>query len=117
MAVKSQEGYEKVLKFLKRDEKVKITFCEQLVNFFKKYPFHCILDHWQRVKKNVSVFCTSSKYKGCQSGDLTLGNSHEWQRENFSLHYQFNIKQKSDENKEKYQLRESLVDPIPNSPN
>ena len=62
--------------------------------FFLKYPFHCIVDHWQRVKKIVTVFCTSSKCKGCQSGDLTLGNSHEWQRENFSIHYQFNIKQK-----------------------
>ena len=30
-------------------------------------------------------------------------NSHEWPRQNFSLQYQYNIKQKSDE-KEKYQL-------------
>ena len=37
-----------------------------------------------------------------------------WQ--NFSLRYQYNIKQTSDENKEKYQLGD-LVDPIPNSPN
>ena len=27
----------------------------------------------------------------------------EWPRQNFSLHYQYNIKQTSDENKEKYQ--------------
>ena len=31
-------------------------------------------------------------------------NSHEWPRQNFSLQYQYNIKQTSDENKEKYQL-------------
>ena len=31
-------------------------------------------------------------------------NSHEWPRKNFSLQYQYNIKQTSDENKEKYQL-------------
>ena len=33
-------------------------------------------------------------------------NSHEWPRQNFSLQYQYNIKQTSDENKEKYKLRE-----------
>ena len=27
-----------------------------------------------------------------------------WPRQNFSLQYQFDIRQKSDENKEKYQL-------------
>ena len=31
-------------------------------------------------------------------------NSHEWPRQNFSLQYQYNIKQTSDEIKEKYQL-------------
>ena len=31
-------------------------------------------------------------------------NSHEWPRQNFSLQYQYNIKQTSDENKDKYQL-------------
>ena len=30
-------------------------------------------------------------------------NSHEWPRQNFSLQYQNNIQQTSDENKEKYQ--------------
>ena len=34
---------------------------------------------------------------------LTL-NSHEWLRHNFSLQYQYNIQQTSDEKKEKYQL-------------
>ena len=33
-------------------------------------------------------------------------NSHKWPRLNFSLWYQYNIKQTSDENKEKYKLRE-----------
>ena len=31
-------------------------------------------------------------------------NSHEGPRHNFSLQYQYNIKHRSDENKEKYQL-------------
>ena len=31
-------------------------------------------------------------------------NSHEWPRQNFSLQYQYNVNQISDENKEKYQL-------------
>ena len=38
---------------------------------------------------------------------LTL-NSHEWPRQNFSLQYQYNIKQTSDEKKEKYQLGELI---------
>ena len=38
--------------------------------------------------------------------DLTLWpfHSHEWPRQNFSLQYQYNIKQTSDESIEKYQL-------------
>ena len=39
---------------------------------------------------------------------LTL-NSHEWPRQNFSLLYQHNIKQTSDENREKYQLGDYKV--------
>ena len=37
-------------------------------------------------------------------------------RQNFSLHYQYNIKQTSNENK-KISIRGLLVDPTPNSPN
>ena len=33
-------------------------------------------------------------------------NSHEWPRQNFSLQYQYNIKQTSVENKEKYQSQD-----------
>ena len=35
---------------------------------------------------------------------LKLINSHEWPRQNFSLQYQYNINQISDENKEKYKF-------------
>ena len=35
---------------------------------------------------------------------LILINSHEWPKQNFSLQYQYNIKQTSGENIEKYQL-------------
>ena len=31
-------------------------------------------------------------------------NSHEWPSQNFSLQYQYNIKQTSDKKKEKYKL-------------
>ena len=31
--------------------------------------------------------------------------SHEWLRQNFSLQYQYNIKQIGDENKEKFQFK------------
>ena len=42
-------------------------------------------------------------YPGSSWNDLTL-YSHEWPRQNFLLQHQYNIKQTSDENKEKYQL-------------
>ena len=36
--------------------------------------------------------------------EFKLFNSHEWPRHNFSLQYQYNINQISDENTEKYQF-------------
>ena len=36
--------------------------------------------------------------------NLIVSVNCEWPRQNFSLHYKYNIKQTSDENKEKYQL-------------
>ena len=36
--------------------------------------------------------------------NISSFNSHKWLRQNFFLQYQYNIKQKSDENIEKYQL-------------
>ena len=36
-----------------------------------------------------------------------LLNSQEWPRQNFSLQYKYNIKQISDENKEKYKFGDS----------
>ena len=38
-----------------------------------------------------------------QVKELYPFNSHKWPRQNFSLQYQYNIKQTSDENKENYQ--------------
>ena len=50
------------------------------------------------------------------TGTLTL-NCPKWPRQNFSLPYQYDSKQISDENKEKKQLEEFfLVDLILNSP-
>ena len=36
-------------------------------------------------------------------------NTRQWSRQNFSLQYQYNIRQTSDENKEKYQLGDYLL--------
>ena len=36
-------------------------------------------------------------------------NSHEWPRQNFSLQYQCNVKNTSDENKEKYQVGDYML--------
>ena len=36
-------------------------------------------------------------------GVLTHFHSHKWPRQNFSLQYQYNIKQAGDENRDKYQ--------------
>ena len=69
------------------------------------------------LERNFSESWTSlEKRRGLGCKGLTL-NSHKWPRENFPLQYQYNIKQTNDENKEKYQLGDYLVDPIPNSPN
>ena len=39
----------------------------------------------------------------CDGHTLLCFNSHEWPKQSFSLQYQYNIKQKSDENISKYQ--------------
>ena len=36
--------------------------------------------------------------------NMDIDVNHEWPRQNFSLQYQYNIKQTSDEIKEKYQV-------------
>ena len=41
---------------------------------------------------------------GTESVEFYSFNSHEWPRQNFSLQYQYNVNQTSDENKEKYQF-------------
>ena len=69
------------------------------------------------LERNFSESWTSlEKGRGLGCKGLTL-TFCERPRQNFSLQYQYNIKQTNDENKEKYQLGDYLVDPIPNSPN
>ena len=51
---------------------------------------------WQWAWKVVLPACCKKK----------LVNSHKWPRLNFSFQYQYNIKQTSDENKEKYQFED-----------
>ena len=69
------------------------------------------------LERNLSESWTSlEKRRGLGCKGLTL-NPCERPRQNFSSQYQYNAKQKTDENKAKYQLGDYLVDPIPNSPN
>ena len=42
--------------------------------------------------------------RGKSSIDVKTFHSHKWPRQNFSLQYQYNIKQAGDENREEYQL-------------
>ena len=56
------------------------------------FPFQLILFPW------------ACRVPACVLSVLLPFNSHEWPRQNFSLQYQYNFKQTSDENKEKYQL-------------
>ena len=69
------------------------------------------------VKNEVSVDMHVSRYAKIVEelrlevihwSHLTL-NSHEWPRQNFSLQYQHNINQISDENKEKYQFGDNKL--------
>ena len=50
----------------------------------------------------TSFFCKWNKFGYCKTLDYTSHlnpfNSHEWPRQNFSLQYQYNIKQRSNEN-------------------
>ena len=59
--------------------------------------FHMITFHCRRCVR--ASLCFALLF----SEQLTK-NSHDWPRQNFSLQYPYNIKQKSDENKEKYKL-------------
>ena len=67
--------------------------------------------YWAGVKSMFKVFISMVLALKM----LTL-YSHEWPRHNFSLQYECNVKQKSDESKEKYPLGDFFVDPKPNSP-
>ena len=51
----------------------------------------------------MDFFCTTIPYT-CIVLIKNPFNSDEWPRQNFSLRYRYNVKQTSDENKEKYQL-------------
>ena len=53
---------------------------------------------------NYSQTCIKQSPTGNDVVTALPFNSHEWPRYNFSLQYQYNIKQTSDENKVKYQL-------------
>ena len=65
---------------------------------------------WERIYKYMF---SAMSLRWVNEWDTEPFNSHEWPRQNFSLQYQYNIKQRSDENKEKYKLGDKLI----NSPN
>ena len=52
----------------------------------------------------IDNLCTTS-YQTYHTQNITLPfHSHKWPRQNFSLQYQYSIKQAGDENREEYQL-------------
>ena len=70
----------------------------------------------------IKVYQNPFDYPGCTRYDVLQPatspfNPHVWPKQNFSLKFQYSIKQTSDENKEKYQLGFFLVDSITNSLN
>ena len=52
----------------------------------------------------MSIICCKKYFWLVRKGDFLLIKSHLWYRQNFSLRHQYNSKQTSNENKEKYQL-------------
>ena len=52
----------------------------------------------------MSIICCKKYFWLVRKGDFLLIKSHLWHRQNFSLRHQYNSKQTSNENKEKYQL-------------
>ena len=67
-----------------------VQICQKFVNFVK-FSSHDFF---------------STKWCNCCTKRAKPFNSHGWPTQNFSLQYQYNIKQTSDENKEKYQLED-----------
>ena len=63
-------------------------------HLFPYFTFHFCID-----LSNYTYFYASSVFKF-----VSTLNSRQWSRQNFSLQYQYDIRQTSDENKEKYQL-------------
>ena len=52
----------------------------------------------------MSIICCKKYFWLVRKGGFLLIKSHLWHRQNFSLRHQYNSKQTSNENKEKYQL-------------
>ena len=61
---------------------------------------------WERIYKYMF---SAMSFRWVNEWDTEPFNSHEWPRQNFPLQYQYNISQRSDENREKYKLREKLI--------
>ena len=65
---------------------------------------HVLNGHHTKIKRNKKFSYKSHKHKILNWPYPWPINYHEWPRRNFSLEYQYNINQTSDENKEKYQF-------------
>ena len=66
--------------------------------------FICLFFGGDLVLLTEFIKCKLATIKKIQSNLYKPFNSHEWPRQNFSLQYQYNINQISDENKEKHQF-------------
>ena len=67
--------------------------------------FHCYCLFWFQKSLFIPVITDTRDFKiGYWLLEFCWSNSHEWPRQNFSLQYQYNINQMSDENKEKYKF-------------
>ena len=58
----------------------------------------------KKKKKRKRDWCLTEMWLQLALSPLSPPSGHKWPRQNFSLQYQYNVNQISDENKEKYQL-------------
>ena len=70
--------------------------------------YYSLLDGYQSIMGILSAFhnrsLVSIENPGQRESEEGESYSHEWLRQNFSLQYQYNINQISDENKKQYQF-------------
>ena len=79
---------------------------EKFYSFLHLSSVHHLRSHILKLMGKISsrLFASITIIFSSVFSNICTFDSHKWPRENFSLQYQYNIKQKKDEDEEKYKL-------------